>query len=101
MKNLGSCLIQITNLILEITLLFILIFIMLFSLNNFSKILATLAILVFLIYLLVGKNFKSWGFKRHQAATNSLTNMFHGINSFKEIKLYKRENFLSINIRII
>ena len=93
-KNLGSCLIQITNLILEITLIFILIFIMLFSFGTiFLKILATLAILVFLIYLLVGKNFKSWGFKRHQAATNSLTNMFHGINSFKEIKLYKRENF--------
>ena len=67
---------------------------MLFSFGTiFLKILASLVFLVIFIYLLVGKNFKLWGFKRYQAATNSLTHMFHGINSFKEIKLYKKENF--------
>ena len=93
-KNLGQCLIQITNLILEITLIFILIIILYLSFGTLVlKIFGLLILILFLIYVSIGKYFKNWGHQRHIFATKSLMNMFHGINSFKEIKLYKKEEF--------
>tara|TARA_Y100000590_G_scaffold74658_1_gene82428 strand:+ start:6325 stop:8061 length:1737 start_codon:yes stop_codon:yes gene_type:complete len=95
-KNFASCLLQITNLLLETTLILILICIMFLSFGTiFLKILLILMASVVLIYLLIGRKFKIWGLKRHEFATKALKTMIHGINSFKEIKLYKKENFFN------
>ncbi len=96
-KNFGTCLIQITNFLLEASLVLILIFIMLMTFGAiFLKILLILISTVILIYLIFGRKFKNWGYKRHEYASKALKNMMHGINSFKEIKLYNKEDFFNL-----
>lgn len=95
-KNFVSCLLQLTNLMLEVILILILVIIMFFYFGIiFLKILMFIIFLISIVYLFIGRRFKIWGQLRHEFYTNALKNMMQGINSFKEVKLYKKEKYFN------
>lgn len=61
----------------------------------FLKILMFIIFLISIVYLFIGRRFKIWGQLRHEFYTNALKNMMQGINSFKEVKLYKKEKYFN------